>query len=468
MSDLLKAAYEEWERRKSELLRGPYDHIDYRQLEPPEPIEEEPFSIEEQLWFWHCLLLGATRSGKTNVIKWRLAQLIPRIARGEASVVLIEPKGTLVNQVLHHPDVIAMGDRVVILEPGDPKITVNILDGSVERVSRVLATLSLGMTALQRDSLTMCLRAMHAIGKPSLDVLQNIVRHGKDVLPLEKLPPRVANFFKHDYSEARFVTARLNALLTDEIFETLFTDDTSFNMFDALQKGRLIIVKQNRATNLYARFWIEEVLDCMYPRMTMRNKTPVFLIIDEAQNFCDLHVATMLNEAAEAEIGVMLACHYLDQGPISPAEVRNAVLTNTNLKFISKTSSDVHNLCRSLGETKPDFINTLPRHTFAFFGPDMVEAEAVKLPEVIFPRGERPRPEPVEVPKPLPPAPRAPEPMQPTLARSASDGHNDEAQPGAREIRAAQGHAPARGHAGPEGPSEPMVDVRTEAGKWSG
>src|SRR4051812_38701613 len=144
-----------------------------------EPEPEEEFFIPEEDYYAHLLLLARTRGGKTNIIRWRLAQLIPRIARGEASCVLIEPKGSLTDQVLHHPDVIAMGERCIVLRPGDPSITINVLDGSVERVGRVLATLSMDITALQRDNLIMCLRAMNEIGQPSLDTLQDIVRHGK-------------------------------------------------------------------------------------------------------------------------------------------------------------------------------------------------------------------------------------------------------------------------------------------------
>lgn len=389
-----------WEGQKKSLLRGPYDHIDTRRLpkEPPPALPYE-FSIPEEQWFSHCLLLAQTGSGKTNAIRWRLSQLIPRIAKGKASVVLIEPKGSLIDEVLHHPDVIAMGDRCVVLEAGDPAITVNILEGSRERVGRILATLSMDMQPLQRQALTMALRAMHATGERTIDRLLDIVRDGKKALDLTSLPRRVAKYFERDYSESRFVTARLNTLFTEEVFEALFGDRTTFNMFDALQRGTFIVVKQNDKTNLYARFWIEEVLDCMRPRFTIK-KTPAYLIIDEAQNFVDQHVAKMLDEGRSAEIGIFLACHYLDQGPIAPLEVRNAVLTNTVLKFVASTSSDAHALGRSLGATKPEFFNTLPEYTFAFFKRGMQQAEAVKLPLVEFPRGERPT-------KPaLPPAPK--------------------------------------------------------------
>jgi len=71
-------------------------------------------------------------------------------------------------------------------------------------------------------------------------------------------------------------------------------------------------------------------------------------------------------------------------GQIKDDHVRNSLYTNTALKFVARTSADIHNLCRSMGTTEPDFVNTLPQYQFAFFGPSMESAVKVKLPLVEF------------------------------------------------------------------------------------
>jgi hypothetical protein len=49
--------------------------------------------IEEHHWYQHSLLIAPTQTGKTNVIQWRIANLLPQIAAGKASLVLMEPRG---------------------------------------------------------------------------------------------------------------------------------------------------------------------------------------------------------------------------------------------------------------------------------------------------------------------------------------------------------------------------------------
>src|ERR1700693_3766927 len=60
-------------------------------------------------------------------------------------------------------------------------------------------------------------------------------------------------------------------------------------------------------------------------------------------------------------------------------------LYNCALKYVARTNADIHNLCRSMGSTDPEFLGTTPQYQFAFFGPDMDNAIRVQLPLVEFP-----------------------------------------------------------------------------------
>lgn len=68
---------------------------------PQEKIEEEVEEditeprIDERAWYTHCLFLAQTGRGKTNGIRWRINQLLPQIAEGRASLIVMEPKGVL-------------------------------------------------------------------------------------------------------------------------------------------------------------------------------------------------------------------------------------------------------------------------------------------------------------------------------------------------------------------------------------
>ena len=101
---------------------------------------------------------------------------------------------------------------------------------------------------------------------------------------------------------------------------------------------------------------------------------------------------------------MFIAMH--DLSDITNAQVRGNILTNIAIKFVAKTSSFIHDLCRSLGNCESELLTTLNDYEFAFFGPNMQQATVVKLPLVTFPRGTKPKAaEPIPTPKP-PPKPR--------------------------------------------------------------
>jgi hypothetical protein len=367
----------------------------------PEPTVPE---IEERHWYQHSLLIAPTQTGKTNVIQWRMAQLLPLVAQGKASIVLMEPKGVLTTDILNMAQTWNMRDRVVILDPADTPVSVNIFDkgdGSsqattetVGRIARVIGTLSSEFTGFQRDAITFAVRAMFALPEPaSMRMLMRILRGGKAALPLESLPETVRDYFELDYREAdgRFIVSRLSSLLGNTVFETLFTGKrTTFDMLKEIQAGKLIVVNcASRAlggdSTLYARFWIEEVQRCVYPRLAMppERRTPTTFIIDEAQDYIaeDRHVAALLAQAAEARIGMMFGMHYL--GQLTDAFVRDAVANNTNLKFAARPATDVPTLARAMN-TESEFLTSLPLFTFAYRGPGLQTAIRVKFPEVEF------------------------------------------------------------------------------------
>jgi hypothetical protein len=363
-------------------------------------IPKDPPILLEEYWYHHALLLAQSGFGKTNAIRWRINQILPQIAKGLASLIVMEPQGDLTRHLLRLESVWRMRDRVVILDPSEPSVTVNLfqqpannspqaLNEAIQRIERVLSTITANLTDLQRDGLTFALRALFSLPNPNMRGLIHILRNGKKVLPLEALSPSVADFFAHDYREdndGKYIIARLNSLLANPIFEALFGQETTtFDMSREIDAGKLIIINASVAPPLYGRFWIEEVARCIELRTTTdRFRMPTTFIIDEAQRFVaeDLHFADLLNRARAARIGMLIAAHHMEQ--ITEAEVRHSIYTNTAIKFVARTSADIHNLSRAMGSTEPSFIGTLKQYEFAYFGPDVEAAMRVKFPLVEF------------------------------------------------------------------------------------
>ena len=69
---------------------------------------------------------------------------------------------------------------------------------------------------------------------------------------------------------------------------------------------------------------------------------------------------------------------------ITDSRIRNAILSNTSLKFVAKTTGEIHDLCRNLGAVEPEFIYRLKQYEFAYFGPNLDSAIKVKFPKMDF------------------------------------------------------------------------------------
>ena len=298
----------------------------------------------------------------------------------------MEPKGVLTEEILRLEYVHKyLRDRIVILDPADTHVSVNIFDkgdgsnnavqDTVARVERVLNNVTTNLTPFQVDALTWALRAMFYVDQPgSMRLLTKILRSGLKGLTVRNLPHVVENYFTNDFKPgdgaAQQVITRLNGLVANPVFEALFdADQSTFNMLEAIQAGKLIVINASAANQLYCRFWIEQVAACVKPRFKIspaERRMPTTFIIDECQTWLseDLHFAGILDQAAEARIGMLIACHHMNQ--IKDLQVRGSIYTNTALKFTARTTEDINHLCGSMGLTEPDFVKTLPKYEFAF------------------------------------------------------------------------------------------------------
>lgn len=370
------------------------------EAEPKEP------DIDERAWYTHCLFLAQSGRGKTNGVRWRIKQLMPQIAAGEASLIVMEPKGVLCREILHLAEIWEMRDRVVVLDPTEESVSVNLfetVDNSVQsinetigRVCRIFDTVSVPLTTLQKTTLSFAIRVLLSMETPpTLDTLIHVLRHGIADLNVPNLSRSVRNYFEYDFKpnpksadpRASEIINRINGLLADPVFEQLFGGERStFDILKAMQAGSLIVIDASKSNEVYGRFWIEEVARTIRPRLALpfHQRTPTSFIIDEAQTWVadDLHFADILDRAREARLGMFAAMHHMAQ--VTNDQVRHSMYTNMAVKMTANTSADIHNLCRSMGTTDPDFITTLGAYEFAFFGPNMRQAIKVKLPFVDF------------------------------------------------------------------------------------
>jgi hypothetical protein len=401
----IKDLREQWKRKA---IQGLYsaEQTDWRRFRDRKASErprDEP-DIDERDWYSHALLAAMQGSGKTNILRWRIEQLLPLIAEGRVSLILLDPKDVLTRELPTLARTLGLADRTILIDPLNAPVSVNLFDkgdGSpyalseaVGRLSRILDTVTANLSPFQRDMLSLAVSALFAISDtPSLDDLFPILRKGKEILPLDQLSSEIRDIFGHDYrtNEAHFIVSRLNRFRTNPYFKPIFDPKVpSIDLAHEIQQGKLILIKSGIKEPLYGRIWIEQIDRVIDSRFELpeHERVPTFVIIDEAQIFIsrDEHFADIIDRAREAKIGMLIACQHMNQ--IQDPHVKTS-LYNCAIKLVSRTNGDVHDFARAMGGIETKRFGSIPRYHFLFYTPDMTEPDLIKFPVVTFPAPKR-------------------------------------------------------------------------------
>ena len=170
-------------------------------------------------------------------------------------------------------------------------------------------------------------------------------------------------------------------------------------MYDELQTQALILLDTDKpllekeGSSFLGRLYIAMIMQAAHRRFENRgrNYRPVYLYIDEAQEYFDERIAEMLEQARKAHIGLILSHQTISQirrSKLDPA----TVIGNTATKLVSTTyPDDAREMAKSMRK-KTDDILDLPEFTFALY--DRTQGfVTVKAPNNPLGGGERDRKE---------------------------------------------------------------------------
>ena len=159
------------------------------------------------------------------------------------------------------------------------------------------------------------------------------------------------------------------------------------DLFEAMNDGKIILVStakdllKREGSQLLGRFFIAMIAQAALERSTLaeHRRNAAFVYIDEAQEYFDDSIGTILNQARKYHVGLTLAHQTLDQ--LSP-RLRSAILANTSLKCAGGVSAkDARALADEL-RTTPEFIEGMkrkgPRSEFAVWAKHLT-GRAIRL-----------------------------------------------------------------------------------------
>ena len=340
-----------------------------------------PFAIPAHSFFEHMHVVGGTGAGKTT---W-LAQLVLYHLNDPArpTIVVVDSQGTLIPPLA---TLKRIQDRLIYIDPRNPP-SINVFDtraGAGDTFDYLFdGIVGADLTGKQTvffDFLTRFMLSFpRTMGRTA--TLKDMIAITADIGPYQsaiaQLPEVPRTFFERDFNSATFkqtreqVRYRLNALLGDEKLERLFGERTALDLGQALDEGAVIVVDTSKQylgknSDKFGRLFIFLILQEIFSRTPFPhgNPHPVHLIIDEAHEYFDKNIDSLLTQVRKYRCGCVFAHQFLTQ---ATHELRSSLASNTSIKMVSGVSmADARALAPDL-RTTADFILDQPKLHFATF-----------------------------------------------------------------------------------------------------
>lgn len=362
-----------------------------------------PFRLPSESRFEHAHVIGGTGHGKTQLLQRMIhADLVA--AQGERrSVVVIDSQGDLINKLarlaLFDPDTPgSLADRLILIDPADVEFpaALNLFDAHLDRLrsyrpadrERVLngvielyelffgAMLGAELTQKQGVIFRYLARLMLAIDGSTIHTLMQLMEDGRPFkAQMAELEGSARHFFATEFFHPSFaatkkqILKRLWGVLATPAFERMFAQKANkLDLYEAMNEGKIILVSTAKdllkaeGSALFGRFFIAMLAQAALERSVIRaeERIPTFVYVDEAQEYFDDSIETILTQARKYRMGLTLAHQTLDQ--LSP-RLRSAILANTSLKCVGGVSAkDARSLSDEL-HTTPAFIESMRRRS---------------------------------------------------------------------------------------------------------
>jgi hypothetical protein len=360
-----------------------------------------PFHLPEETRFEHCHIVGGTGHGKTQLMQRMIHGDLVAAQTEKRSVVVIDSQGDLINRLsrlaLFSPDTPgSLFDRLILIDPADIEFpaALNLFDAHLSRLQayrpvdreRVLngvvelyetffgALLGAELTQKQGVIFKYLARLMISIEGSTIHTLMQLMEDGKPFkAQMDKLDGSASYFFQTEFFHPSFaatkkqILRRLWGVLATPAFERMFAQrQNKLDLFEAMQDGKIILVStakdllKTEGSQLFGRFFIAMLAQAALERSTIdpEDRTPTMVYVDEAQEYFDDTIETILNQARKYRVGLTLAHQTLDQ--LSP-RLRSAIHANTSMKCAGGVSArDARAMADEL-HTSSDFIESMKR-----------------------------------------------------------------------------------------------------------
>jgi len=327
-----------------------------------------PFQMAEEAMERHTLLTGNSGAGKSTLLK-RLIQVC--VKGKQSSVVVIDPAGDMAREVAQFPEFQnQFAHRLIYVDPTirDGFIPVfnplDLKDTSDENVhlatEELVATFKellsksggADLTTNMHALLYPCIATLIKMGGKTLFDLQRFLQNDADLVEQGKRStnPAVATFFETAFSKKKFdptklsLYTKLQSFLNSPIFGRMVAQSkSSIDLEDALNRGKILVINLAKGamgtdtSEALGRFIIASIKGLVQKRWDKpkADKRPIYLIVDEIQNYLTPSVIEILRESRKYGLHMVASTQYITD---MEQKVQNAFLSVTNIKITGKNA----------------------------------------------------------------------------------------------------------------------------------
>jgi hypothetical protein len=356
-----------------------------------------PFVIPLKTRFSHMHILGGSGHGKTQTLQNLLLSDLAKVGCGERSVIVIDSQGDLIHNILKLAAVGDILDRVVLIYPRDLRHppALNLFDFGLDRLKQYRedeqvmfvngaislfeyifgALLNAQLTNRQRVIFRYIARLLMVVPNATILTLRDFLQVPEKTAPyIDKLEGNAREFFKtqffsKDYDDTRQqILTRIWGILENPVLERMFCNKRNkVNMFEAMNRGSLILIHtakdllKEEGCSILGRFFIALIAQAAQERaaLPLGSRTPTFVYIDEAHDYFDDKMETLLEQARKFNVGLLLAHQHLGQ---FDQALRETAKTNTVIKLVGGLSAkDATELSKDMG-CSPEFLLSMRKH----------------------------------------------------------------------------------------------------------
>jgi len=363
-----------------------------------------PFSMTNRQRYEHTHVVGGSGHGKTQLLQRLILNDLQRSK--PPALIIVDSQGEMLRKI-QNLDLFAPGktlsDRIVIIDPEDVEHppALNMFDmkpprlgtysqtikeqieaSTIEIFNYVFGALAAELTSRQNTTFAFVTRLLLSIPGATIHTLRELFEDGATSIDTSPFADHIRSldstsqayfqnqFFTKTYSQTKQqIARRLYSVLQVPAFDRMFASKTNkLDMFEALQNGSVVLINTSKtllktdASALFGRYMIARVIAAAFERIALpaAARKPAFLIVDEAAEYVDENLETLLSQARKFNVGVLFAHQHLDQ--LTPA-LRASVAANTSIKLAGGVSDKDARALASDMRTTPDFITSMAKRS---------------------------------------------------------------------------------------------------------